>query len=113
MNPDFRFDQKLKFLAILRIESVSKSKQDIAKTFKDFVEVITKISSNEFSRAFSTHDGQTLGVFYKSTHHPENVRRLIQVETSIAIDDSLFILEIGQHWTALGNSNAFRWLQHH
>jgi hypothetical protein len=74
---------------------------------------IEAMSRGDYRLAFSSEKGETLGVFMKSRKAAAVIRAALQKQYATGTRTFIMVIELGEDWSAFGNSRAWEWLQHH
>lgn len=112
-------NQTKNYLMIIKIGGDT-PKNDIPRIAIRLRDAIDKLSNNQNKSFLISSTGDVLGFFLRTNKYPHTLREALYgntniIETSILdnSDDSVFISEITENWTALGFSNGWAWLQRH
>ena len=100
-----------KYLVVARL--AEKDVQANLKRVQSAKEIATEVSKGRYQMAFSSADGSLLGLFIESHLAAAQVRA--RFDAVIQDQDRVFVwvIELGEDFSATGNSRGWQWLQHH
>jgi len=75
-------------------------------------EKLERMSRGRSHLAFSSADGSVVGIFLKIAKPAAVVRAAIDGASTANDREFVMVLELGEEFSAMGNSAAWRWLQH-
>jgi hypothetical protein len=101
-------DVERRHIVLLRFDPA-----DRAPATKLAVETIEAMSKGDYRLAFSSEKGETLGVFMKSRKVAAVIRAALQKQYAKGTRTFIMVIELGDDWSAFGNSRGWEWLQHH
>ncbi len=96
-----------RFLIVVRVDPA-----DRAPAAKLVTDVIAGFSPDS-RLAFSSHGGETFGIFVKAKRAAREFRAALDKQYTKADRAFVLVLELGEDWSAIGNSRGWEWLQHH
>ena len=108
-----------RFLAVIKIGQQQPSLERLREAIPTIQDALRRFSLGDLKLAFSSHDGSTFGILFKSEHHPNAIRSYLTGSsygtnhTAVILnDDNLLVVQVGELFSGWRFSRAWTWLQH-
>jgi hypothetical protein len=108
-----------RFLAVIKIGQQSPTLERLRETIPAVKDALRRFSIDDLKLAFSSHDGSTFGLLFKSKYHPSAICSALTASsygtdhTAVILnDDNLLVVEVGELFSGFHFSRAWTWLQH-
>jgi hypothetical protein len=85
---------------------------DTAHVAKVTAETLGRMSQGRTHLAFSSADGSVIGMFAKIAKPARVIRAALDGASTASDRGFVLVLELGNEFSAIGNSSGWRWLQH-
>ena len=108
-----------RYLAIIKVGQQQPTIERLREAIPAIQDALRRFSIGDLKLAFSSHDGSTFGILFKSEHHPGAIRSALTASsygtehTAVILnDDNLLVVQVGEQFSGWHFSRAWTWLQH-
>ena len=98
---------------LVYIRSPSDVATDKARLARNVMQALEQAFPKETQLAFSSASAETFAVFVKSNWFPHQIMSMLGESRVGSHEATIWVLELGEKFAAIGNSRGWQWLQHH
>ncbi len=103
--------EAVRYLVYIRCPSDAAT--DKANLARNVTQALDRAFPKETQLAFSSASAETFAVFVKSNWFPRQILSMLGEARIGSHDATIWVLELGDQFAAIGNSRGWQWLQHH